>query len=190
MPSINIAKAVTMIFFIWKKTEATERAHSRHIFSPTANFQRPVPQPTVESTEIKITNIRKVYRELVKARVLRLVWFSPKYSSHLTCRLVSCCCWWAMVCFTNTLLILCSMAYFFAWKIQTHRILTNVLRYYVYLCFNGSCEEVLFSPRITYPLQCLLLLRGEWRKAKLGACALSILHRQSFTTLQSRKQEG
>lgn len=41
------------------------------------------------------------------------IFFSPP---HLTCRLVSCCCWWAMVCFTNTLLMLCSMAYFFAWK--------------------------------------------------------------------------
>lgn len=38
----------------------------------------------------------------------------------LTCRLVSCCCWWAMVCFTSTLLILCSIAYFFAYEeIQT-----------------------------------------------------------------------
>lgn len=32
----------------------------------------------------------------------------------LTCRLVSCCCWCAMVCFTSTLLMLCSMAYFLA----------------------------------------------------------------------------
>lgn len=38
----------------------------------------------------------------------------PQNFTHLTCRLVSCCCWWAMVCFTNTLLMLCSMAYFFA----------------------------------------------------------------------------
>lgn len=34
----------------------------------------------------------------------------------LTWRLVSCCCWWAMVCFTSTLLMLCSMAYFLACK--------------------------------------------------------------------------
>lgn len=33
---------------------------------------------------------------------------------RLTCRLVSCCCWCAMVCFTSTLLMLCSMAYFLA----------------------------------------------------------------------------
>lgn len=33
---------------------------------------------------------------------------------QLTCRLVSCCCWCAMVCFTSTLLMLCSMAYFLA----------------------------------------------------------------------------
>ena len=32
----------------------------------------------------------------------------------LTCRLVSCCCWCAIVCFTSTLFMLCSMAYFFA----------------------------------------------------------------------------
>lgn len=37
-------------------------------------------------------------------------------SALLTCKLVSCCCWWAMVCFTKTLLMLCSMAYFFAWR--------------------------------------------------------------------------
>lgn len=30
--------------------------------------------------------------------------------------MVSCCCWWAMVCFTSTLLMLCSIAYFLAWK--------------------------------------------------------------------------
>lgn len=35
-------------------------------------------------------------------------------SYQLTCKLVSCCCWWAMVCFTKTLLMLCSIAYFLA----------------------------------------------------------------------------
>lgn len=35
---------------------------------------------------------------------------------RLTCRLVSCCCWCAMVCFTSTLLMLCSIAYFLACK--------------------------------------------------------------------------
>lgn len=35
-------------------------------------------------------------------------------AGRLTCRLVSCCCWCAMVCFTRTLLMLCSMAYFLA----------------------------------------------------------------------------
>lgn len=37
---------------------------------------------------------------------------------------------------------------------------------------------------VAYPLKCLLLLWGERRKAKLGARTLSILHRQSFTSLQ------
>lgn len=144
---------------------------------------------------------------------------------------MSCCCWWAMVCFTNTLLMLCSIAYFFAWKrrcsikIFTKKTKTphfklkpkitctlkaaviQQLHYYVYWMLWDRlihCYQILLLNNFTetkldtsilcivflwlpYPLQSLLLLWSERRQAKLGACALSILHLQSFTSLQCRK---
>lgn len=64
-------------------------------------------------------------------------------------------------------------------------------RYELLMVEQHELEHIsfFFCPELTYPLQCFLLLWGERRKAKLGARALSILHRQSFTSLEFTKHQ-
>lgn len=77
-----------------------------------------------------------------------------------------------------------------------HQDTLNALFHCIFLCLgsknrvwitNGR-NNITYISRLnherSYPLQCFLLLWGERRKAKLGARALSILHRQSFTSLE------
>ncbi len=69
-------------------------------------------------------------------RITNFLFEYQKIFTHLTCRLVSCCCWWAMVCFTNTLLMLCSMAYFFAW--ERGNIIT-----FKFLIWSNTCYNII-----------------------------------------------
>lgn len=78
-----------------------------------------------------------------------------------------------------------------------HQDTFNALFHCIFLCLGSENRVWITNGRTTlhlasfvsnhkrsYPLQCFLLLWGERRKAKLGARALSILHRQSFTSLE------
>lgn len=118
-----------MIVSIWKRTKGKSKG-STHAFFFTARGRRKARLPkelspnrlvTVEMAELPVrekTMIFCLQSRLTGDTCTTKILFGtlPDSFTHLTWRLVSCCCWWAMVCFTNTLLILCSMAYFLAWE--------------------------------------------------------------------------
>lgn len=149
MQIIHITNAYVTIFSIWKRAEEKATAHGLHMwsFSPSKwkgicdfhwNFTKNQHWGQVRSLLMKIqkTYCHK-FRHTPRGQFKKVRRKFP----HLTCKLVSCCCWWAMVCFTKTLLMLCSIAYFFAWGARkAYELLTVEQHYLVHISFFPGAD--------------------------------------------------
>lgn len=112
---------------------------------------------------------------------------------HLTCKLVSCCCWWAMVCFTKTLLMLCSIAYFFAWGARKGYELLMVDQHYL--------VHISFLPGADLPVAMLPAALGweaegqAWSPCSVHSPSSELhlpgIHKPQFNpTLKSKSENG
>lgn len=144
-----MTNAYVTIFSTWKRAEEKATAHSLHMwsFSPSKwkgicdfhwNFTKN--QHRGEGALTTYENPKNILSQIPSHTTWAIQKVRRKFP-HLTCKLVSCCCWWAMVCFTKTLLMLCSIAYFFAWGARKgYELLTVEQHYLVHISFLPGAD--------------------------------------------------